>query len=179
MTYVPPAPEPGHYGEFYEGYVARVRDHADILSLLETQPGYIESLAALGDDRAATPPALGEWSAKQIIGHLCDFERVFAYRALRISRGDATPIEGFEQDAYVAAGNANDRPLADLIREFAGLRATTVVLYRSMTAAMFEQQGTASGMGVTVAALCYITAGHAEGHFADLRRDYPTSGGTH
>lgn len=179
MTFVPPPPAPGDYGDFYEGYVSRVRAHQDILALLEQQPAYIESLAALGDARTQTPPAPGEWSAKQIIGHLCDFERMFAYRALRISRGDATPIEGFEQDAYVAAGNANSRPLADLIAEFAALRATTVMLYTSMTPAMFEQRGTASGMGVTVAALCYITAGHAEGHFADLRRDYPTSGATH
>ena len=178
MTFIPEPPAKGDYGEFYEGYVARVREHPDVLELLEQQPAYIRSLAALGDARTATPPSAGEWSAKEIIGHLCDFERVFAYRALRISRGDATPIEGFEQDAYVAAGNANARPLKDLIAEFAALRTTTVMLYRSMTPTMFEQRGTASGMGVTVAALCYITAGHAEGHFADLRRDYPTTGAT-
>jgi hypothetical protein len=174
MNFIPPPPSPGDYGEFYEGYVSRVREHPDILTLLEQQPAYIESLGALGEARAGTAPAPGEWSAKQIVGHLCDFERMFAYRALRISRGDATPIEGFEQDTYVAAGNANSRPIADLAAEFTALRTTTLILYRSMTPEMFEQRGTASGMGVTVAALCYITAGHAEGHFADLRRDYPT-----
>ncbi len=176
MTFIPPPPQTGDYGDFYEGYVARVREHPDVLALLEEQPAFIRSLAALGEVEAATPPTPGEWSAKQILGHLCDFERVFAYRALRISRGDTTPIEGFEQDAYVAAGNANDRPLTELIAEFVALRTTTVTLYRSLTPSMFEQHGTASGMGVTVAALCYITAGHAEGHFADLRRDYPVPG---
>jgi hypothetical protein len=168
MNLKPPAPS--EYNEFYAGYLARAE--ADPLGQLARQAEEVAALAALGDARAELSPKPGEWSAKQILGHLCDFERVFSYRALRFSRGDETPLSGFEQDPYVAAGRANERPLAELIEEFVALRTATLLLFRSFTEDMLDLGGVASGNPVTVRALVFITPGHCEGHLADIRRDY-------
>ncbi len=163
-------PEATDYNEFYAGYVSKAED--DPLAQLARQAAEVRGLAALGDGLTAEAPAPGEWSAKQILSHLCDFERMFAYRALRFSRGDETPLPGFEQEPYVAASGANSRALADLIAEFAALREATVLLFGSVTEEMLGRDGVASGNRVTVRALVFITAGHCEGHLADIRRDY-------
>ncbi len=168
MTLLPPTAT--EYNEFYAGYVARAE--ADPLTQLARQADEVRALASIGDEAAGRHPKPGEWSLKQILGHLGDFERVFSYRALRFSRGDETPLSGFEQDPYVAAAGANGRPLAELIEEFAALRAATVLLFRSFTEDMLNRSGVASGSPVTVRALVFITAGHCEGHLADIRRDY-------
>ena len=163
-------PDASEYNDFYAGYVAKADN--DPIAQLERQAGEIRTLLALGDATAARPPKPGEWSLKEILAHLCDFERVFSYRALRFSRGDATPLAGFEQEPYVAASGANDRPLGDLIDEFASLRRATVLLFASLGEDMLRRSGEASGNPVTVRALVFITAGHCEGHLADSRRDY-------
>jgi hypothetical protein len=164
-------PRPAEYNEFYAGYVAKAG--ADPVAQLERQCAEVRAFQTLGDERAAVPPLPGEWSAKQILGHLCDAERIFSYRALRVARDDALPLHGFEQNDYVAAAESNDRPLADLVEEFVALRRATVMLFRSFTDTMVARQGNASGHPVTARALVFITAGHCEGHLADIRRDYP------
>ncbi len=76
--------------------------------------------------------APGKWSVKEVLGHVCDTERIFAYRALRISRGDRTPIEGFEQDDYVRNGPFAQRPLAEMIEDYIAVRRATLTLFRNL-----------------------------------------------
>jgi hypothetical protein len=163
-------PAPGEYNEFYATYVSKAED--DPIAQLERQAGEVRTLLSLGEATTERPPAPGEWSAKEILSHLCDFERVFSYRALRFSRGDSTSLSGFEQEAYVAAALANDRLLGELIEEFVALRRATVLQFASMTDVMLARHGEASGWRVTVRALLFIIPGHCEGHLADIRRDY-------
>ena len=88
------------------------------------------------DEAAGHPPAPGEWSAKEVLAHLCDFDRVFSYRALRFSRGDTTPVAGFDQEPYVAESGANERPLGDLVEEFTALRRATLLQFAAMSETM-------------------------------------------
>ena len=163
----PPSDE---YVPYFAGYVAQAEDN--VFGQLARQIDDMAGATTIPEQRASTAPAPGEWSLKEVLQHLCDFERVFAYRALRFSRGDGAPIEAFEQDAYVAASGASDRSLTALVEEFTMLRRSATLLFESLTEAMLARTGVAGGNLVSVRALVFITAGHCEGHLNDLRRDF-------
>lgn len=106
----------------------------------------------------------GKWTLKDIILHLIDAERIFAYRALRIGRGDQTPFPGFEEDDYVLAARANERHLKHLLEEFAAIRHATLLLYKGFSDEELKRIGTASGRNISVRALGFITVGHLRHH---------------
>ncbi|MEO8539601.1 MAG: DinB family protein [bacterium] len=164
-------PDFTEYVPYFADYVVKADD--DAISQLTMQAADISVLSALDDDLASECPAPCEWSIKEILVHLCDFERMFNYRALRFSRGDTLPIEAFEQDFYVASSEANQRPLENIIGELLSLRAATILFFGSMSEAMLDRFGTAGGNPVSVRALLFIIAGHCEGHLADIRSGLP------
>ena len=167
-----PAPQPGEYASFYAGYVAAVAG-VDLRALLARQMDRLDTAcAALSDADALARYAPGKWSVKEVLGHLADVERIFAYRALRIARGDATPLPGFDENAYVAAAGSDARPLASLREELRGVRASTLAVFASSAPGAWERRGTASGAGVSVRALAHMTAGHVEHHLGILRERY-------
>ena len=162
-------PNNTEYADFYKPYIARVPD-TPLLDLLAKQPGdYRQLLVGLSDDDAAAPTAPGKWSAKQILGHLCDTERVHSYRVLCFARGDSQELPGFEQDDYVREANSNSRPLKDLLNEFESVRRSTIALLSSLPPGAAERAGVANGNRVTVRALAYISAGHAQHHYEGLK----------
>jgi uncharacterized damage-inducible protein DinB len=165
-------PEPTEYAEYYSRYLRHLPD-GDVLDALRT--GVVEFaglLSPLDDSQALHRYAPGKWSIKEVLGHMLDVERVFAYRALRIGRGDETPLPGFEQDDYVKIANYDRRALAGLLDEYRHLRAANLELFASFDAADLERAGTASGYRVTARAAIWIIAGHERHHLAGLRRDY-------
>jgi DinB superfamily len=165
-------PEPTEYAAFYETYVSKVPGN-DVLSQLESQRLQTAQLFAASTERDGNfRYAPGKWTIKEVVGHLSDTERVFAYRALRIARGDQTPLPGFEQDDYVKNGNCTEQSLADLVQEFGLIRATTLTLFRSLSAEAWGRQGTASSNPVTVRALAFIIAGHELHHREILKERY-------
>ncbi len=167
-----PRPGPDEYDPYYAGYVTAVPS-GDVLTLLDTQTAELVTwLRALPPGREGHRYAPGKWSIREVVGHLCDTERVFAYRALRFSRGDQTPLPGFEQDDYVPESGCETRTLADLIDEFLAIRRATVALFRGMTDAMAARRGTANGVEISVRALAYIVAGHERHHARVLRERY-------
>jgi hypothetical protein len=121
----------------------------------------LRAIPASGTDAPAAP---GKWSLKQVVCHINDTERIFAYRALRIARGDQTPLPGFEQDPYVSAADANARSWSDHIAEFEAVRAATLALFRGLPAPAWTRSGTASGNTLSVRAVAYIIAGHLIHH---------------
>ena len=165
-------PEANEYAPDYDKYVSRVpagdvvetlsRQHTDTLTLLDGIP----------EDKANSRYAPDKWSIKELVGHVIDGERIFAYRALRFARGDCTPLPGFEQDDYVRAADFDARPLADLVAEFSQVRASTLSLYRSLNEEAWRRRGIASDNEVSVRALAYIIAGHAAHHVNILRERY-------
>ena len=116
--------------------------------------------------------APGKWSINEVVGHVTDTERIFAYRLLRIARNDATPLPGFEQDGYVAAADFNRRPLADLLSEFESVRHSSLRLVRGLPAEAWMRRGTASGFSVTARGVAFLLAGHEAYHWRILRERY-------
>ena len=165
-------PQATEYPEFYKNYIALVPD-SSILGFLAQQTGsYRQLLAGVSEEAASTRPQPGKWSLKQIVGHLCDVERVLAYRALRFARGDKTELEGFEQDDYVEEAGSNSRRVEDLMTEFEGIRKATIALFGSLPPEAELRAGMANHKRVTVRALAYVVAGHAQHHY-DLLKARP------
>jgi len=157
-------PNAGEYAPYYETYVSLVTTD-DILGALESQRLQTSQLLAPRSERDGNfRYAPGKWSVKEVVGHLSDTERIFSYRALRIARGDTTPLASFEQEDYVRGGNFGDRTLADLSEEFSAVRAASLSLFRSLTDDAWSRRGVANEKEVTVRALAYIIAGHELHH---------------
>lgn len=157
-------PEPGEYNSYYEKYIALVPGN-DILRFLEDQTAlYLRLFAGRGERDGDFRYAAGKWTVKEALGHVNDTERIFAYRALRIARGDKTPLAGFEQDDYVRNGGFAARRLADLADEFSHVRRASIAFFRGLDEAAWLRRGMASEKEVSVRALAYIIAGHAQHH---------------
>jgi hypothetical protein len=129
-------------------------------------------LLAFSEDDANFRYEPGKWSLKEILGHVIDTERIFAYRALRIARNDQTPIEGFEQDDYIRHAPFLHCRFADLIEEFGLVRIANLAMFRSLDEEAWTRGGTASGNNVTVRALAYIIAGHVLHHRNVIEQKY-------
>ncbi len=165
-------PEPTEYAPYFEKYVSKVQG-GDILSLLESQRLQTAQLFAASSERDGNfRYAPDKWTIKEIVGHLSDSERIFSYRALRIARGDQTPLPGFEQDDYVKMGNFAEQALADLVQEYGLIRVSTLALLRSFDAEAWERRGTASEKPITVRALAFVIAGHELHHREILNERY-------
>ena len=164
-------PQADEYNPYYGRYISLVGSD-DIIGLMEKQAPdtatLFKSAAAKADFRYAPE----KWSVKEMLGHINDTERIMAYRALRIARGDKTPIEGYEQDDYVRDGNFGQRSLADLIQEFADVRTATVALFRNLDAETGLRRGIANKNEVSARALAYIIAGHELHHRRVLQEKY-------
>ncbi|MBV8475199.1 MAG: DinB family protein [Acidobacteria bacterium] len=165
-------PQTSEYDPYYTRYVALVPQQP-ILSVLGGQATEMaEILGGITDEQASFRYAPGKWTIKQVLGHIMDTERVFAYRALRIARDDRTPLEGFEQDDYVAHGPFETVSLAELLREYTVVRQATTLLFRHLSPEAWNRRGTANQAEVTVRALAYIIAGHQAHHCRMLRERY-------
>jgi uncharacterized damage-inducible protein DinB len=112
------------------------------------------------------------WSIKEILVHIVDDERIYAYRALRFARGDATPLPGFEQDAYASRSGADDRTVAAILEEYAAVRTATIALFTGLPDEAFSRGGFADGNFATVRALLYHIAGHEAHHLQVIRSRY-------
>jgi len=165
-------PQLGEYAPYYEKYLSQVQGN-DILATLEDQRRQMLLLlsgrAEADGDRRYAPE---KWTVKEVLGHINDTERIMSYRALRIARGDTTPIEGFEQDDYVRNGPFARRPLADLIEDYIAVRRATVSLFRNLDEATWTRRGVANNNEVTVRALAHIIAGHELHHRRIIEEKY-------
>ena len=165
-------PEPTEYADFYGTYVSKVPG-ADVLSVLESQRVQMLQLFAGRSERDGSfRYAPGKWTVKEVLGHVTDAERIFTYRALRIARGDQTPLASFEQDDFVRTGAFSERTLASLAEEFAAVRGASLALFRSFNEEAWPRRGVASQKEVTVRALAFITAGHQIHHRLILEERY-------
>ena len=166
-------PTAGEYAVPFAGYVARIADEEDIVAALAGQlDNVIDWLSRVPEGREDYRYAAGKWSIKEIIGHVSDTERVFAYRALRIGRGDTTPLPGFDDQAYVAEVRAENRTLADMAGEWGDVRRASISLFRNLPVDAWQRRGIASDQPISVRALAYIIVGHARHHLEVLEARY-------
>ena len=171
-TFTIARPEPGEYAPYYERYISLVAG-TDILGTLDSQRRQTMLLLSGRDESDGDYRyAPDKWSTKEVLGHVCDTERVFAYRALRIARGDQTPLPGFEQDDYVKNGPFARAPLAEIIEDYIAVRRATLTLLRNLDEAAWGRRGVASKNEVTVRALAYMIAGHELHHRRILEEKY-------
>lgn len=171
-------PAPDEADPFYHGYILKVPDE-DIGSQLGTQLEEVQRLfAPVSEPSAAFRYAEGKWSVKEVLGHLSDVERILTYRLLRISRGDSTPLPGFDEDAYVPAGGFDVRTLPALLAEFRAVRLSTMALIDGLPQECWTRRGVANGKPVSARALAYIIVGHVAHHLGVLRERYGLGQGT-
>ena len=165
-------PGPGECDAYYDRYIGRVPD-GGLLDILERGIAETRSvLAGLTVDRETYRYEPGKWSVREVVGHVVDSERAFAYRALAFARHDPAPYPSFDQGEYAAGSNANDRPLADLMAELSAVREANVLMFRGFGDETWDLRGVASGFEFTVRALAFIIAGHEIWHRSTLRELY-------
>lgn len=165
-------PDKSEYAEYYHKYVQGVPE-GNITDILEDQlNSTVEFLSGISEDKSLFRYEQNKWSIREVLGHIIDSERVFAYRALRFSRGDQKPLQGFDENHYINNSSYNSISLQLLIEEFFHLRKSTIALFRSMQNEMWLNKGTASGYDVTVRGLAYIIVGHTEHHLRIIKERY-------
>lgn len=165
-------PLPGDYAPFYQPYVDASATVDDAHQLLARQDDVLAYLTTWTEDRAGHRYADGKWTVGQVVGHMADTERVFAYRLLRIARGDATPLPGFDEKAWQLQAGFESRTLASLVAELRAVRQASIALIRSLDDAALDRAGTASDQRVTARALVWLIAGHFAHHARILRDRY-------
>lgn len=165
-------PQPGEYAKFYRGYIDSVTSPNVIEALIQQGQQVYSLIQKLTPNEATHRYLEGKWTVKEVIGHLIDTERVMAYRALCISRGDQTPLPGFDQDEYVAGANFNERDLQNFSTEYDALRNANISLFNSFSEQQTQLTGTANNATVSVRALAYIIAGHEKHHLNILKEKY-------
>src|SRR3989475_9447380 len=172
-------PEPDEIPSHYVGYIKRVPELDPVIACAAQIEDTATLLRGLSDTDAMYRYERGKWSIKEVVGHLGDVERIMAYRALRIPRGDTTPLPGFDENAYVPVAKFDARALGDLVGELRTARAATLALLRTFDAEAWRRRGTASGKPVSVRALAYMIPGHERHHVEILRTRYGVGAGSH
>jgi hypothetical protein len=160
------------YAAYYKTYIDAL-DDVDMLEEFEISiHDFIKFVQDVPMGKHDYRYAEGKWTLKDIILHLIDAERIFSYRALRIARGDTTPLPGFEENNYVVAARANDRHLKSLLEEFATVRHATLLLFKNLSDDELKRMGTASNVGVSARAIGFIILGHLKHHQRIFRERY-------
>jgi uncharacterized damage-inducible protein DinB len=165
-------PAPDEYAPHHAAYISKVPD-GDLLETLERQWEELGCLLEELDDEAADfRYAEGKWTVKELLGHLLDAERIFAYRLLCVARGEQAPLPGFDENAYVAHAGFQARPLEALLEEYDLIRGSTLALLRGLDEASLHRRGISNQHPVTARALAWILAGHELHHMGILRERY-------
>jgi len=165
-------PTPDEYPTWAADYVRRV-GAGDVLATLAGQSDELnETLRGLSDQEALFRFGPGEWSIKEVVGHLCDFERIIYYRTLCISRGEQATLPGFDQDDYVSGTHFDDYPLLELLEEFRLIRQSNLLSLKHFSAETGLKRGSVSSGEFTVRALVYMLEGHVYHHLEALRTRY-------
>ena len=165
-------PQPAEYDPYYQKYISLVPED-EIIPALDSQMNELaELLKDVPEEKGTFAYADGKWTVKEVLSHLIDSERIFAYRAIRIARGDKTPIEGFEQDGYIENSHANRRAIADLIEEFTLLRKANLMFFSNLETGDWVRTGTANSVEISVRSLAWIMVGHVRHHVNILRLSY-------
>lgn len=166
-------PSIGDYAEFYHNYVQKVPlDVPIILHLEEASKTTSDWMNQLPADKWAYRYAEGKWSIKEVLLHMIDAERIFAYRALRIARNDQTLLAGFDENSYVPYSQADGRSPQSLMEEYIAVRRATVALFRNLPEEAWAYSGNMNHSPATTLALAFIIAGHEMHHLQIIRERY-------
>jgi hypothetical protein len=166
-------PHPDEYFEYFTGYVKKASIYTDLLEsmpLVHEQTQHL--MKNLSTEKHSYRYAPNKWSIKELMLHLIDAERVFAYRALRIARNDKTPLHGFDENKFVENSFAENRTLSDIMEEFQLVRKSSLKLFEGFEESVIMNRGIASDKEITVRALGYIIMGHELHHLSIIKERY-------
>lgn len=163
---------PEEYNSYYTPYIQLATNENICKGLTINLKKVVDFYKSIPEEKLDYSYAEGKWSVKDILLHIIDTERIFSYRALRISRNDKTPILGFEQDDYVLYANAKNRSIDSLLDEYISVRQSTLSLFESFTDAQLKFTGLASGSPISVRAIGYILTGHENHHNKVIEERY-------
>jgi len=158
--------------KYYNHYVMQVHDQYLLEALEQSGKLLLQTLNAVPEDMGEYRYEKGKWSIKELVNHMMDAERIFAYRALRFARNDSTDLPAFEENDYAPQANAHARTLKQLLIEVENLRKTTIDLFASFTPEMLQRKGTANKNVISVINIGYIIAGHETHHRNVLSERY-------
>jgi uncharacterized damage-inducible protein DinB len=165
-------PSPDEYPPFYAGYVAQVPDGDVVEALIGGAEIAAALLHDLDEERGNHAYAPGKWTLKEVLLHCADAERIFVYRALRIARGDQTPLPGWDENAYTPMSGAGARSMDSIMDELESVREASVTLFHGLPEEAWTRSGNANGRPITVRALAWITAGHLLHHLGVVQERY-------
>jgi hypothetical protein len=165
-------PQPGDYAPFYHNYVMQVSEEDALAALQNSMPPLQAFLSTIPAGKAGFAYAPGKWTVAQLLQHMIDAERVFAYRAMCMARGEQQNLPSFDENAYADNAPASHRPLGDLADELMLLRKASEVMFAGFTAEELGRSGFASGKPITVNAIGFIIAGHVLHHQKILAEKY-------
>ncbi|WP_339792312.1 DinB family protein [uncultured Imperialibacter sp.] len=160
------------YPAFYHKYVDALPS-GNLLHILENQlHTFSFMLERIEKDQWDYRYAEGKWSVKEVLGHIIDAERVFAFRAATFARGDKNELPGFDENAFVEESDLVEVSPESLLLQFSHLRKSNILLYASFTREAISRTGVSNGKSISVAAIVFITAGHLQHHMNILKERY-------
>jgi len=165
-------PKPEEYAPAFERYVSRVTE-SDVMAALSRQTEELPAaLATVHGEGERYRYAPGKWSVRELVGHLIDTERIMAYRAVCVARGETASLPGFDENAYVANATFDDYPLPELLNEFVHVREGHLGFFRHLHPEAWLRTGLANHNPISVRALAWVMAGHVRHHMAVLQEHY-------
>ena len=158
--------------EYFKRYINLV-ENENIIQALKNQLTDLEDyFSTWPNDKWNYAYAEGKWTLKEVLIHMMDAERILAYRALRIARNDATPLPGFDQDAFTPFMNATNRSVQSVMNEYRAVRMATITLFENLDDLALSRIGTASNAPASPLALAFIIAGHELHHMIVVKEKY-------
>lgn len=167
-----PRPDLSRVSTFYHNYINQVQQDDLIQATNEHSAAILEFFDSLPVEKRDYAYAEGKWTIKEVLQHVIDAERVFAYRALCFARKDATPLPSFDENDYADNSKAGTRNWDDMMEEFKALRKSTAIMFASFDNEQLESNGIASGNPSYVLAICYVVIGHAAHHMKVIKERY-------
>lgn len=165
--------QPDEYAPYQEAYIKLVDNAYNLVEELEINVhNFVHFVREIPMDKYDYRYAEGKWTIKDIIQHLIDAERIFAYRALRFSRGDETALPGFDENTYADNAHGSNRSINDLLTEMSALRHANIMMFKSFTTDDLMRKGTASGYTVSVRAFGFLIIGHQNHHMKIFKERY-------
>ncbi len=162
----------GEFNPYYSTYISKAEYPNIVQGLEKSQKEFVDFVNSIPDEKFTYAYAEEKWTIAEVLLHLIDTERIFAYRALCFARNDSTPLAGFDQDAYVPNSNANNYSKEDVIMDYEAVRRSSISLFKGFTDDMLLRVGEASGSPMSARAAGYILAGHQKHHFEVIKERY-------
>ncbi len=165
-------PSPEELNSYYKTYLKYVPEDDILESLIQQKEISQSFLRMISESKASSAYADGKWLLKEVVGHLCDTERILSYRALRISRNDKTPLPGFDENTYTPNSNYKERTLSSAAEELKVIRESSITLFKNMSAEMIDRRGTTNQTDVSVREILFFILAHERHHLHVIKERY-------